>query len=105
MTRRLAVLGLGVAMVACSAQAPSPGSPTLGQPDVPSTTPTSSASAKPLDLNGTILIGLDTMYIGSASATDLDPLFPTGSYGGIFRISPDRTQILTVPGGTRKWGT
>lgn len=98
MTRRLAVFGLGVALVACSAGAPSPGSPTLGQPDVPSTTPTSSASAEPLDLNGTILIGLDTMYIGDASATELEPLFPTGAYGGIFRISPDRTQILTLPG-------
>ena len=95
---RIAALGLLATMAGCTAQQPSPGSPTLGQPDVPSTTPTSTASARPLDLDGTILIGLDTMYIGDASATELEPLFPAGSYGGIFRISPDRTQILTLPG-------
>ena len=59
---------------------------------------TSSPSAEPLDLDGTILVGLNTIYIGDANATVLQPLFPAGSYGGIFRISPDRTKILTMPG-------
>jgi WD40-like Beta Propeller Repeat len=64
---------------------------------------TGTPSTEPLHLEGTIILetilfGSRHTDLGNADGTDLEPLTNPDAYGGIFRISPDRTQILTMPG-------
>jgi Tol biopolymer transport system component len=77
--------------VACGSGAPASG------------TGTSDPSTEHLDLEGSIILVTRVdeaayVYLGNADGSDLEQLADPDSYGGIFRISPDRTQILTMPG-------
>jgi Tol biopolymer transport system component len=88
------------AAVACGSGAPPVAT---GSVTPASASATSTPSAEPLDLEGTIILGTITgsghvVYLGNADGTDLEPLADPDAYGGVFRISPDRTRIMTMPG-------
>jgi len=60
--------------------------------------PTSTASALPPNLDGRILIALDSVYVADANGTDRQLVYEPGEYCCINRVSPDRTRILVMPG-------
>lgn len=103
--RQLAIGTLTIAVAACAASPPSTTTATT-VPPVTSASTTAAMTGQTqaqLDLDGTILLTsilFEARYLlqGSANGTDLEPLFEAGTYSGIFRISPDRTQLLTMPG-------
>jgi hypothetical protein len=59
---------------------------------------TRTASAEGISLDGHIIIGRDTFYIGNADGSGLQELADPSTYCCNARISPDRTRILTMPG-------
>ena len=68
-------------------------------PSAPQPSSTSSASStEPIPLDGHIILGRDTFYIGNADGSGLEELADPSTYCCIARISPDRTRILTMPG-------
>ena len=69
------------------------------EPSGQQTSSTSSTpSTEPIPLDGHIILGRDTFYIGNADGSGLEELADPSTYCCIARISPDRTRILTMPG-------
>jgi Tol biopolymer transport system component len=96
----LAAIALLFGLAACSAQAPS--SPTMTQPAASTPSPTSAPALHP---EGRILFMTAAMndvsnyYTANADGTDRQHLVNGGSYCCLDRVSPDRSQILVMPGG------
>ena len=96
-----AVAAVALLLAACSAPAQS-GSETNPSISVPASAATSEPALSP---EGTILFvrttgnDVQAFYIANADGTDERQLTQPGDYGGNNRISPDRSQILVMPGG------
>ena len=102
--RVLTVIGVALLVVAC-------GSATSGSPPIATTTPSRqpsavdqspSAATEPF-ISGHILFvrtsdgDRGAIFTAEADGTGEHQLTAPGEYGGIVRISPDRSQILTIP--------
>jgi hypothetical protein len=72
--------------------APSGGSP------IADASSTATASPEGIPLRGHIIFNRDTYYRANADGTNQEELADPGSYCCNARISPDHTQILTMPG-------
>jgi Tol biopolymer transport system component len=57
-----------------------------------------SPSRSSTELDGTTLLALDTLYVANADGTEQVRVHDAGEYCCVYRISPDRTRILVMPG-------
>ena len=91
-TARIAILPMMILILApaCEGSIPATTSPPPGA--------TGTASAVPIGLDGRILLTGETLDVANADGTDRREVHPPGAYCCVNRISPDRTQILVMPG-------
>jgi len=94
---RSAVL-LALALVGCAAPPAATSTAAIASPEPSAELSSATASAQALDLEGRILIELDGLYDANANGTDCQIVYAEGDYCCVNRISPDRTQILVMPG-------
>jgi hypothetical protein len=84
-------------MVTTLAAACATSSSPSGTAQPPSST-SSTASAEGIPLDGHIILGRDTFYVGNADGSSFQELSDPSTYCCIARISPDHTRILSMPG-------
>jgi dipeptidyl aminopeptidase/acylaminoacyl peptidase len=89
---RIAILPMMILVLAAACQGSAPAAPSSSAAAI------GTASAEPISLEGQILLTGETLDVANADGTDRREVHPPGAYCCVNRISPDRTQILVMPG-------